>query len=219
MKNNDPSEAEQVSVLEEPSIIDPPEPENQHQLPFSRLECLIFLMFMIISITICSCAMLRNSTISNWLDRSLQRIASPSNAEIRYSGQISGEFETWISFKCEPNDVPSLSFDYNVITLMPHLSVGTYQFSNDGKEGQAVLFNGQVRENGNTIFLKRGDLISGSVTLKRLPNSKRARVEGEFEAVYPDITIEGEFEFDIDRESGLYNCWVKTPISPSPVGR
>lgn len=138
------------------------------------------------------------------------------NIEISYSGQINGEFEATGVIKClliDGNKVPFLSFlasegdHYNQIAiyLVPDITTGKYQFSNQSIRGNSILFQALLYGD-NAPFLEMEDLISGELILKRLPHSRGGMVEGEFSVIYPNITIEGTFKFLADSDNAPNNA-------------
>lgn len=146
----------------------------------------------------------------------LSACGSDDDIEIRFSGQISGEYEAQGGIGCiDRNKVPFLSFlaseedDYDQVTiyLVPGITTGNYQFTNGNIEGSGILFRTFLYpEAGNGLILDFEDLISGELILTQLPDVDGGWVEGNFNVIYPNITVEGTFKFRADPEDGPFDC-------------
>ncbi|MCI0714084.1 MAG: hypothetical protein L0154_28265 [Chloroflexi bacterium] len=143
----------------------------------------------------------------------LSACGSDDESEIRYSGQISGKYEATGIIRCDRNNVPILGFHSSkeddpsvvVIYLLPEIALGNHQFSSGNIRGNDILFS-PTFDADTFPRLELGDLISGELILTQRPDVDGGWVEGEFDVVYPNMTIEGTFKFRADPNDAPFDC-------------
>ena len=144
----------------------------------------------------------------------LSACGSDDDIEIRYSGQVNGEFEAQGHITCfDRNKVPFLGFraskedNYDQVTiyLVPGITTGNYQFTNGNIEGDGILFRAFLGGD-SSVVLSFEDLISGKLTLTQLPNEDGGWVEGEFDVIYRNTTIEETFKYRADPDDAPFDC-------------
>lgn len=176
--------------------------------PLSNLEGVILVVIVLLLVPICFVL----SSIACWgVIAYSERLP---NAKVSYSGQLNGRLDAKGEIRCFTTDglrYPHLSLggptenspDFVIaIDLPPDIRSGTHRFTSTSPDTRfwANFYDASVS-------LESEDLISGEITFKELPDRDYGPVKGDFEVVYPNMTVKGTFSFTADAEFGPYDCW------------